>query len=62
MTGTDHEHNENVVVAAQWLAEQQSPPEPIIGNLRQRFNLSALEACEAAALAGRFRTYRRAHG
>lgn len=62
MTGTDHEHNENVVVAAQWLAEQQSPPEPIISNLRQRFNLSALEACEVAALASRFRAYRRAHG
>jgi hypothetical protein len=62
MTGADHEHYENVVVAAHWLAEQQSPPDPVIANLRQRFSLSAKEACEAAALAGRFRTNRQAHG
>lgn len=62
MTGTDHAHGESVVTAAQWLAEEQSPPQPIIPELRRRFGLSALEACEASAMAQRFRTYRKAHG
>ncbi|WP_105438483.1 hypothetical protein [Neorhizobium sp. T25_13] len=62
MTGADHEHSEAVVSAAQWLADERHPPQPIIPELRRRFGLSALEACEASAMAQRFRTYRKAHG
>ncbi|MCJ8030069.1 hypothetical protein KYK30_32030 [Shinella yambaruensis] len=53
----EHEHGEAVTVAAQWLANERTPPRPIIPALRQRFGLSALEATEAAAMAD---TYRRA--
>ncbi|MDW9582499.1 hypothetical protein GOB17_23045 [Sinorhizobium meliloti] len=60
MTGTDHEHSESVVVAAQWLADQSDPPHPVVPALRGRFGLSALEACEAAALARKLRTSRQA--
>lgn len=49
MIGADHQHSETVITAAQWLAEQNPTPAPIIPNLRERFGLSALEACEAAA-------------
>lgn len=62
MTGADHEHSESVIVAAQWLADEKSPPHPVIAHIRQRFGLNAVEACEAAALAQRFRICRRAHG
>ncbi|TBD15716.1 hypothetical protein ELH24_09320 [Rhizobium ruizarguesonis] len=62
MTGADHVHNESVVQAAQWLAEEKDPPRPIIPIIRQRFGLSALEACEAAALSNKYRILRRAHG
>ncbi|MGR9349950.1 hypothetical protein [Rhizobium leguminosarum] len=62
MTGTDHEHSESIVLAAQWLAEQHPAPQPVIHELRKRFPLSALEACEACAMAQRFRTYRKAAG
>ncbi|TBD04223.1 hypothetical protein ELH21_07330 [Rhizobium leguminosarum] len=62
MTGTDHQHSEAVVQAAQWLAEQNPAPQPIIPHIRERFGLSALEACEAAALSTKFRILRKAHG
>jgi hypothetical protein len=61
MTGADHEHNESVTLAAQWLADQHEP-HPGTDQLRQLFGLSPLEAAEAAAQALRFRIYRRAHG
>jgi hypothetical protein len=61
-TGHSHEHSEAVTQAAIWLADEQLPPQPIIPALRQRFGLSALEACEAAALANKFRTIRKAFG
>lgn len=61
-TGHSHEHSEAVVQAAQWLADEKSPPQPLIPALRSRFGLSALEATEACAMAQRFRIYRRAHG
>lgn len=60
MTGADHEHSETVVIAAHWLIEQPEPPKPVIVELRRRFNLTALEACEASALAHRSRTEQRA--
>ncbi|MBB3610981.1 hypothetical protein [Rhizobium sp. BK602] len=62
MTGADHQHSESVVQAAQWLADQNPAPQPIIPELRKRFPLSAVEACEAAALSHRYRIVRRAHG
>lgn len=61
MTGTNH-HSAAVEQAAQWLAEQKEPPHPAVPVLRSRFNLSAVEACEAIAMARRFQVYRRAHG
>lgn len=60
MTGADHEHNEAVIVAAQWLADQTPPPHLAVPELRHRFGLTALEACESIAQAQRFRTYRSA--
>lgn len=58
----EHEHSEAVVEAAMWLADQNPAPQPIIPTLRGRFGLSALQACEAAALSHRYRIVRRAHG
>ncbi len=62
MNGADHQHSEAVVQAAQWLADQNPPPHPIVPALRSRFGLSALEACEAVALSNRYRTFRKANG
>ncbi len=62
LTAPEHEHSESVVQAAQWLADQNPAPQPIIPELRKRFNLSALEATEAAALSNKYRIARRAHG
>ncbi|MCZ4091675.1 hypothetical protein [Sinorhizobium psoraleae] len=56
-----HPDNEAVTLAAQWLADQNPAPRPIIPELRKRFNISALEACEASAMARRFQIYRSAH-
>lgn len=60
-TGLCHERTALVETAAQWLSDQANPPRPIIPALRERFNLSALEATEAAALSERFKIYRQAH-
>ncbi|WP_104823089.1 hypothetical protein [Rhizobium sp. NXC24] len=62
LTAPEHQHSEAVVEAAQWLADQNPPPQPIIPELRKRFPLSALEACEAAALSHRYRIFRKANG
>jgi len=62
-TGCDHEHDEMVVQAAQWLAEQPAGSiDRPIPELRRRFPLTAQQACEASARADRMRVYRRAHG
>ncbi len=61
LTPPEHEHSEAVILAAQWLAEQNPPPKPIVPALRERFGLSALEACEAAALSNKYRIWRQAH-
>ena len=58
LTPPEHEHTEAIILAARWLADELQPPQPIISALRQRFNLTALEAC---ALAEKYRTYRSAH-
>ncbi|KRB61372.1 hypothetical protein ASE04_21110 [Rhizobium sp. Root708] len=62
MTGADHEHTDAAVVAAQWLAEQNPAPQPIIPIMRERFGLTPLEASEACALANKFRVCRKAFG
>ncbi|MBB3288759.1 hypothetical protein FHT91_003743 [Rhizobium sp. BK347] len=59
---TDHQHSEAVILAAQWLADEREPPNPLVPVLRSRFHLSALEACEAIALARDYRILRRAFG
>jgi hypothetical protein len=46
--------------AAVWLADQPMPPVPLVPALRDRFSLTAMEACQASELASRFRTLRRA--
>lgn len=58
----EHEHSESVVLAAQWLSDQNPPPNPAVPVLRSQFSLSAVEACEAIAMAQRFRTCRKAFG
>ena len=62
MTGADHEHSAAVEEAARWLSEQNPEPHPVVPTLRSRFSLTALEACEACAMAQRFRMNRRAFG
>ncbi|WP_037436176.1 hypothetical protein [Sinorhizobium fredii] len=62
LTPPEHAHNALVEQAAQWLADQNPRPKPIVPALRQRFNLSALEAVEAAAMSERFRICRKAFG
>lgn len=62
LTPPEHEHSAQVEQAAQWLADQANPPRPIVPALKSRFGLSAIECCEAAALAERFRMLRRAFG
>ncbi|HEV7247964.1 MAG TPA: hypothetical protein VGN93_13350 [Shinella sp.] len=41
--------------AARWLAEQAEPPHPAVPALKSRFDLSAVEACKAIALAQHYR-------
>nr|WP_037470698.1 hypothetical protein [Sinorhizobium fredii] len=55
----EHERNAIVEQAAQWLSDQSIPPRPIVPELRKRFDISALEACEATALAEKFRMLRK---
>lgn len=54
--------NPKVTVAAQWLADQQEPPPQAVPTLKERFGLSALEACEACKLAQDFRLNRKVYG
>lgn len=62
LTPPEHQHSDAVIEAAMWLAEQDPPPRPSIPALRSRFGLSAVEACEAAALSHRYRFAGRTHG
>jgi hypothetical protein len=55
LTGIDHADNPAIGEAAAWLAGQAEPPRPLVPALRQRFGLTSLEACEAAARANDFR-------
>ena len=58
----DISHKAEVIVAAQWLAEQKEPPAQAVPTLKERFGLSALEACDACHLAYKFRLVRKAFG
>lgn len=58
MTGLDHENSATVELAAMWLADQNPQPRPAVPALRARFDLTPTEACEAIALARRFRINR----
>lgn len=55
-------NNPEVIRAAQWLAEQKEPPPQAVPTLKERFGLSALEACEACKLAHDFRLNRKVYG
>jgi hypothetical protein len=48
-------HESSVRSAALWLAAQAEPPRPIVPALKDRFALSAAEACQACALAADLR-------
>ena len=62
MTGVDHEHSAAVEEAAVWLASQPEHVRFPVPAIRERFGLTAVEACEVIAIAQRFRTVRRAFG
>lgn len=47
MTGIDHQENASIAEAAQWLSRQTPPPSPILPELRRRFPLTPVEACQA---------------
>ncbi len=51
----EHETSAAVDEAARWLATTPNPPQPLIPELRQRFGLSASEACAACKEAGLIR-------
>lgn len=61
-TGCDHEHNEAVILAAQWLADLKDIPQPIVPTIKTRFGLTSVEACEVIRRAQQMRTYRRVYG
>lgn len=52
LTPPEHEHSEAVVMAARWYATQpRDPNRSGVVILREHFNLTPLEACEALKLA-----------
>lgn len=63
LTPPEHAHSAAVEEAARWYADQpEGSVRPIVPALQQRFGLTAKEACECTALAGRYRMLRRAFG
>ena len=48
--------------AAIWLADLSEPPRMAVPELRNRFGINAVQACEAIALARKFQINRRAFG
>jgi hypothetical protein len=46
------------LAAARWLAEQRESPARVISTLKDRFGLTAKEACNACALARQYRHIR----
>ena len=58
---TDHEHSAQIELAVEWLKSQPMPPRPAVAILKERFGLSAIEACEAIAQARRLPLWRASH-
>lgn len=52
--------DEKVRAAARWLSKQNSVPPHIVNVLKMKFDLKALQACEACKLAQEYRSDRRA--
>lgn len=51
---------DRVIAAAQWLADLSQSPPNVVGELRQRFEISAPQACDAIRRADQMRVARRA--
>ena len=49
---------DSITRAAAWLADQSTPPVPLVPELQRRFDLTAKDACEVCALAGKMRMLR----
>lgn len=61
LTPAEHEHSPVVDEAARWYANQpEGSIRPIVPALQQRFGVTAKQACEVLALAGKYRMQRRA--
>lgn len=52
----------SIEAAATWLSDQAEKPTLLIPTLKARFSLSAVQACEAIAMARRFESNGRASG
>ncbi|AWM23425.1 hypothetical protein ABIA14_003041 [Sinorhizobium fredii] len=50
--------DEKVRAAARWLSEQSPVPAHVINFIKTKFELSALQACEACKLAQEYRSRR----
>lgn len=57
---TSPEDERNIVNAGAWLAGQNDPPRAAVPILKERFGLSALQACEAIKHAQMLRRIRTA--
>lgn len=54
MTGADHQTTAAIDEAGRWFADNRERcPKPIVPFLRERFGLTAVEACEALQVARR---------
>lgn len=62
MSGAASNRSNVIEQAAMWFAEQEPPPALAVPVLRDRFSMTAREACEALALAQKYRTNRKAFG
>jgi len=51
----------SIMTAAQWVAERDPMPD-VIPQLKQRFDLTALQASQACAMAQKYRVLRRTFG
>ena len=51
---------DRVIAAAHWLADLSQSPPNVVGELRQRFEISAPQACDAIRRADQMRVSRRA--
>lgn len=49
---------DRILAAAQWLADQRTPPAPAAAVLAERFNLTPEQAADAVLKAGRFSVLR----